>query len=262
MSIKLGVDVSSNNNNGTGIVDFNAIKAAGYDFAMVRVGYGTTAGGTFKGYISKSFTPQLTQAQAAGLEVGVYWWMNACSVEQAIIEAKACLDAIKKYRLTYPVCLDQEYNSPCGKWGVNKNRQLRTDMAKAFLETIQSASYYAMFYSSADWLNNWVYPAQLRAYDKWVADVRTGRSTPGFNGTYGIWQHSWKGRIPGNNFDIDLNRAYKDFPKLISDAGLNHLVANSTKNNQPEEQSTTSGSYILSLSDLISKGYSDICIKP
>ena len=135
-------------------------------------------------------------------------------------------------------------------------------MAKVFLEMIQSAGYYAMFYSSADWLNNWVYPVQLKAYDKWVADVRTGRSAPGFGGAYGIWQHSWTGRIPGNDFDIDLNRAYIDYPALIRNAQLNHLVSSDIQNNQPQEQPIMPGSYVLSLSDLMAKGYSDICIKP
>lgn len=259
--IKVGIDVSSLNNNGTGVIDFPPIKAAGYDFAMIKVGYGTSASGTFKGYISKSFVPQLTQAQTAGMDTGVYWWMNAVTVEQAKIEAQACLDAIKGYKLTYPVCLDQEYDSPCGKWGVNKNRQLRTDMALAFLEMIQKAGYYAMFYSSADWLTYWVYPAQLTAYDKWVADIRKGVTIPGFSGSFGIWQHSWVGRLAGNNFDIDLDRAYKDFPTLIRNAGLNHL-ADDTQSNQPSEPPVVSRSYVLSLSDLIAKGYSDIHIKP
>lgn len=224
MEIKArGVDVSSNNEGGTGAIDFAAIKKAGYNFAIVRVGYGTNSGGIFRGYISKSFVPQIEAAQAAGLDVSVYWYSNAATVEQAVIEAQACLSAIKPYKLDYPVYFDQEYDSPCGKWGVGKNRQLRTDLCKAFLETVEKAGYFAALYASKDWLDNWVFGEQLTAYDKWVAQYAS-RCT--YTGDYGMWQHhgdlpGFVGKISGVRQAIDLNDCYKDYPAIIRAAGLN-----------------------------------------
>ena len=49
--------------------------------------------------------------------------------------------------------MDQEYESPCGNaWGVSKGKQLRTDMAKAFLKVLEDAGYYAGLYASTNWL--------------------------------------------------------------------------------------------------------------
>ena len=82
-------------------MDFPAVSQSGRTFAMIRVGYGIQRTWGFEGYVSKSFVPQLVQAQAAGLDTGVYWYSHALNTDQARIEARTCLDAIKPYRLTF-----------------------------------------------------------------------------------------------------------------------------------------------------------------
>lgn len=39
--------------------------------------------------------------------------------------------------------------------------------------------------------------------------------------SYGIWQKSDSGRISGINGNVDLDEAYKDYPTIIKNAGLN-----------------------------------------
>ena len=46
-----GIDTSSNNQNGTGIVDFPAVSQSGRTFAMIRVGYGIQRTWGFEGYV-------------------------------------------------------------------------------------------------------------------------------------------------------------------------------------------------------------------
>ena len=160
---------------------------------------------------------------AAGLDWGAYWWSDAVTVSEARQEAVAFLQALKGLKPAYPVYMDQEYDSPCGKWGAVKNKQLRTDMIKAFLDTLQNAGYYAALYSSADWLQNWVFDCQLSQYDKWVAQYASKCT---YQGDYGMWQHhgnipGFIGHCDGISTPVDLNDCYRNYPRIIKDNLLN-----------------------------------------
>ena len=211
-----GIDTSSNNQNGTGIVDFPAVSRSGRTFAMIRVGYGIQRTWGFEGYVSKSFVPQLVQAQAAGLDTGVYWYSHALNTDQARIEARTCLDAIKPYRLTFPVSFDQEYEPQI----LALSRRERTNICIAFLQEIRKAGYYPMMYASKDWFETKVYDKELAEYDHWVAQYASKLT---YSGEAGIWQYSGSGTIPGVTGLIDLDVAYRDYPKLIREGGYNHL---------------------------------------
>ena len=222
-----GVDVSSNNQNALDM-DFAAIKAAGRQFVMVRVGYGVENNGVYSGYISKAFAPQITKAQAAGLDTGVYWYSYATTAEQAKIEAQACLKAIAPYKLTYPVAFDQEYQAQL----LALTSQQRTDICKAFLEEIENAGYYASLYASKNWFEQYLHDDQLAAYDHWVAQYAP-------NLTYakeaGMWQYSGTGKIEGVAGPIDLDVSYYDYPAIIRQAGLNHLDGEKDENQDQDE---------------------------
>lgn len=212
-----GIDISSHQ----GIVDFDKVKAAGYSFVIIKAGQGMTEMSTFK------TNPQylnMQRAEKAGLDWGAYWWSDAVTVDEAKQEAQAFIRALEGLKPTYPVWMDQEYASPCGQWGMPKNKQLRTDMVKVFVDTMQDAGYYSGLYASTDWLQNWVYGDQLKDYDKWVAQYAS-RCT--YKGEYGMWQHhgdlpGFVGRCDGVSGAVDLNDCYKDYPAIIKSAGLNN----------------------------------------
>ena len=68
-------------------IDFNKVKADGIDFVYVRVGYT----GYTKKKLSLNYDPNyqenITNALAAGLRVGVYWYSQALNEEEALQEA-------------------------------------------------------------------------------------------------------------------------------------------------------------------------------
>lgn len=252
-----GIDISSYQ----GTPDFVKLKAAGYSFVIIKAGQGLTQKVTFK----RDYLPAV---QAAGLEWGAYWWSDATTVAEAQAEARAFVAALEGLKPTYPVWMDQEYNSPCGKWGVNKNKQLRTDMAKAFMQILQNANYYTGLYASQDWLDNWVDKSQLTHFDKWVAQYASKCT---YVGSYGIWQNDVigkkgvKGRdyqtyglVPGLIENCDVDIAYLDYPSIIKTAGLNGWSKEAPKEDVPEPL----GSFVISLSEITSKGYSGIQICP
>ncbi len=47
-----------------------------------------------------------------------------------------------------------------------------------------------------------------------------------YNGTFGLWQYSWNGRIDGISGDVDLDYAYKDYPTIIKSARSNGFIVN------------------------------------
>lgn len=199
-----GIDISSHQ--GTEI-DFHKVKAAGYSFVIVRAGYGTK--------VSQTFAPQLEGAQAAGLDTGAYWYSYATSKEAANREVATCLEAIKPYKLTYPVYFDQEYEPVIQ--AVTKKE--RTEICKTFLGALETAGYYAGIYASKDWLENWLEP--LPEYDKWVAQYASKCT---YQGDFGMWQFTGNGKVDGIPAAVDINECYKDYPEIIKKAGLNHLA--------------------------------------
>ena len=85
MSVQ-GIDVSRHNT----ITDFRKVKASGIDFVIIRAGYGREISQK-----DPQFETNYKNAKAAGLNVGAYWYSYAQSVEEAKIESKVCLQAIK-----------------------------------------------------------------------------------------------------------------------------------------------------------------------
>ena len=94
MNIK-GLDVSEFQ----GEINWERVKNAGYQFAMIRAGYGFNT-------IDKQFQRNASECNRIGLPIGVYWFCYAVSPETAIQEADGCLRTIRNYRIDYPVCYD------------------------------------------------------------------------------------------------------------------------------------------------------------
>lgn len=205
-----GIDVSY----AQGAVDWNKVKAAGIKFAMIRAS---------RGYISdakpmavdKTFEYNITQATYYQIDVGVYHYLYATTVEEAREEARFLLETIKPYKITYPVVLDieEQYQADLGKSRV-------TALAKAFLEEIEKAGYYGMIYANKHWLTTYLDVSQLSDYDVWLAQWNT---VPTYTGDFGMWQYSAKGVVSGIDTYVDLNLAYKDYAKIIREGGYNNL---------------------------------------
>lgn len=205
-----GIDVSY----AQGAIDWAKVKKAGVEFAILRAS---------RGYISDAkpmmedvtFQYNVTQATEHGIEVGVYHYLYAYTVEEAREEARFFIETIKPYNITYPVVLDveEQYQADLGK------KQI-TAMCKAFLEEIEAAGYYPMLYSNKAWLTNFLDMEQLKDYDVWLAQWNT---VPTYDGPFGIWQYSSKGIVSGIDGYVDLNLAYKDYAKIIRQGGYNNL---------------------------------------
>lgn len=206
---RLGIDVSYCQTR----VDWNKVKTSGVQFVFVRVGYCYNNGAL---HIDKMFKSHMEGAAKAGIPVGIYLYSYAASIPAAKRAAKEVLQAVKPYKLTYPIAFDIEYEDIYTK-GTKANN---TNISAAFLQEIEKGGYYAMLYCSKDFLDNHLLPERLTAYDKWIAQYAS-KCTSAHK--HGIWQYSGSGRVQGIPVLVDLNYAYKDYPGIIRRAGLNRL---------------------------------------
>ena len=194
-------------------VDWQKVKEEGIRFAMVRVGY-CMNDGSLK--VDRMFQSHMEGAAAAGLDVGMYLYSYATSPSAAQKAAQQVLKAVEPYKLTYPIALDMEYDEEY----IKNSKENNTAIAAAFLREMEKGGYYAMLYCSKDFLDSYLLPERLTAFDKWIAQYNSKCTS---KHAHGIWQYSGSGKVRGVAEKVDLDVAYKDYPRIIRRAKLNKL---------------------------------------
>ena len=189
------------------------VKAAGYKGAMLR------AVGNRNGvpYIDPTFEDNYTNAKAAGLDIGVYYYTDAITEKLADEELAALRQALRGKELTMPVALDLENEA----LAVLKPNDL-TNLAAYHLEQIEKMGFFAQLYTYTSYANVHLDMARLAGrWDIWLADY-TGK-TPKVQFKYSAHQHSSEGRVPGINGPVDLDVTTVNYPKIIKTKGLTRL---------------------------------------
>ena len=128
----VGVDVSSHQYD----IDWSRVKAAGMEFAIIRVGYRGYETG--KVCLDDYFEKNIKGALENGLKVGVYFFSQAITPEEAIEEAEFVLNHIQGYEVTFPVVFDWEPFSYSTARTNGLDKETLTSCAVAFLERSQS----------------------------------------------------------------------------------------------------------------------------
>ena len=193
-----GIDVSAHQ----GTIDWTAVASDGVEYAMIRVGYrGYTEGDTS---LDELFYDNVAGALENGLQVGVYFFSQAITVQEAVEEAEIVLRAIEGLEVTYPVIFDWE-DIPQEARTDGMDPVTLTDCAKAFCETIEAAGYRAGVYF------NQAYGYQhynLLALDDYVFWLAQYDSVPDFYYDFQMWQYTNTGEVAGITGDVDLNLSF------------------------------------------------------
>ena len=197
-----GVDVSKF----SGDIDWNSVKEAGYSFAMIRVGYrGYSEGGLNK---DAYFDQNAKGCNEAGIHLGVYFFSQAISVEEAIEEASYVITQIKDYDITYPVCFDMEEMSGVNARANKLTKEEVTEITLAFCNTVKAAGYTPVIYANSHWIFSKLDLEQVKDIDKWYAQYA---SEPYYPYEFTMWQYSASGKVPGISNDVDLNLSFRDY---------------------------------------------------
>lgn len=208
-----GIDVSYHQES----ISWTDVKNSGIEFALLRTGY---VDDLSESQTDPLFASYYDGAVAAGLKVGVYYLSYALTPEEAVQEANFCLSILAGRRLDYPVFLDVEQENQAAL-----SADQLSAVAAAFCSTIQNAGYKAGVYSYADLLGSKLTGSILDPYEKWVAHV--GVSEPRYSGSYGIWQYSHEGTVPGISAQVPLDYSYRDYPNPAPQAADISLLSDS-----------------------------------
>ncbi len=192
----LGIDVSE----WQGVIDWQQVKAAGVEFAMIRAGWR----GSVQGVLAEDTYARANYqgAKDAGIKIGAYFFSQATSVEEAEEEARYLLGIIRDHPMDMPVVFDWEYIDETSRTA-NVDARTLTDCTKAFCTIIDDAGYQPMVYFNAGHSYDRIYIRELTEYPFWLARYDTVLDYPY---KVDMWQYTETGSVPGikGNVDIDL----------------------------------------------------------
>jgi GH25 family lysozyme M1 (1,4-beta-N-acetylmuramidase) len=199
---KMGVDVSHYQ----GSIDWEKVKEAGYEFAFVRIGFrGYGSAGTLNP--DKRYKENLTGALDAGLDVGVYFFSQAVSEEEAAEEAEYVLQLLDEAdipldRLTLPIVFDPENILDDAARTDDVTGEQFTKNAVAFCERIREAGASPMIYCNMLWEAYKLDLGVLDDYPVWYADYEELPQTPY---AFEFWQYSESAHVDGIPEAVDTD---------------------------------------------------------
>ncbi|MDE6687842.1 MAG: hypothetical protein K2K17_11060 [Lachnospiraceae bacterium] len=198
----VGVDISKTQD----YVDFLELKRAGIEFVMLRLGQRGYSSGEIT--MDEYFMDNLKRASEAGLDVGVYFFSQAVTVEEAEEEAQFVIDTLSENKIQYPVvfAMDTIPNEVSRIDSLDKME--RTNIALAFMDKIRENGYFPMVYGDKEWLIQKLSLGSMIGYDVWLSQEM---DIPDYPYQFVMWQYTTHGSIPGIAGDANLNICFIDY---------------------------------------------------
>ena len=203
-AVARGIDVS----NHQGTVDWNKVKAAGIDFAILKVG-------PVYGKPDDSFERNAAECERLGIPYGVYYYSYARSVEDANKEADRTLAWLGGHHPSLPVYYDLEDSYILQDPDFSKDKL--TQIAQAFCNRMEAVGFKSGIYANLNWLNNYLNSPSLSGYDHWVAQYNWRCD---YAGSYSFWQYSSSGNVPGVNGRCDMNYCFNGSLLNVDDSKM------------------------------------------
>ncbi len=217
MSLKnaKGVDISYANGN----IDLGKVKAAGFDYVMIRCGYGSD----LLTQDDAQFEANVRKAESLGLPWGVYLYSYATCKAEALSEVQHVKRLLKGKKPTMPIALDVEDSAYYTRHGCF-NKATITEVVRTFIEGIRKAGYYPMIYTGIYWLAEYIDKSVYMSCDLWIAQWNHTCQYTGDN--LGMWQYGGEvNYLESNSISgvgvIDKDICYRDYPTIIKNGGYN-----------------------------------------
>ena len=195
--VSYGIDVSAWQTN----VDYDAVKNAGCEFVLMRMGYYYNGEPVMDDYYERN----IREASAAGLDIGVYFYTTDNTEEGAREHARWVIDNLDGRELDYPIAFDWEEWGSFQEYGMNIHDL--NNVFEAFCDEVEKAGYTAMLYSSKNFLNN--FWENRNDHPVWLAHYVDETD---YEGPFAIWQASAYGYIPGIQGNVDMNIRFNSEP--------------------------------------------------
>lgn len=199
-----GVDVSEHQYD----IDWKQVADSGMDFAYIRIGRrGYTEGGLFN---DPWFEKNYREAKENGLLVGVYFYSQAITRQEALEEAEFTINALQDRVPDLPIVYDWEYVSNEDA-GIARTRDLdmdtRTDCAVAFCERIKEDGFDVSVYFNRQIGYHGYDLSRLTEYSFWFALPINPPDLcwPSFYYTLDMWQYTISGSVSGIDGPVDMD---------------------------------------------------------
>lgn len=194
----VGADISKH----TGKIYFPSLKAAGIDYVMIRLGSRGYSSGQIA--LDENFKENIDGALEAGLDVGVYFYSQAITQDEAVQEADFVVQNLEPYRgkVKYPVAFNMGFVSNDKSRIEGLSRDDKTIVTISFLEAVKAAGYVPMVYGDKEWFLKEVDLAKLQNYDVWLSQEE---EIPDYPYRYAMWQYDTNGVLNGIDGGADLN---------------------------------------------------------
>ena len=235
-----GIDISSynhtlNSNGEYEPIDWFALKEAGVDYVILKIGSTLRDHGT-RGGIEPTFEMDYAGAKAAGIDVGVYFFTYSTTVSGIRKDAELLLTYLDGKQFEYPIYLDLEPSENEDYHPENIASPILTEMLLTFFSTLQREGYYTGLYVNNEFLFNilqtdnmielfeiwYARPPRLESYT-WNPEDNESFvwNTEKYGEHLGMWQYCWTGILAPISTDVDFNYSYKDYPSIIKQYGFN-----------------------------------------
>ena len=189
----IGIDVSAWQDE----IDFDAVKAAGCEFVIIRIGYSEDGQMT----VDKRFDENIKKARAAGIKTGVYLYTTDNTEEEIRASADQLIEKLGGEPLDLPVAFDWEDFGSFQSYEMSFHDLNR--LYDAFADQLSQSGYECMLYGSKNYLEKVWENTDTRPV--WLAHY-TDKTD--YKGPFYMWQASCTGRIDGIDGDVDMDVMY------------------------------------------------------
>lgn len=201
-----GIDVSTHQ----GTIDWDEVAGAGLSFAIIKATQGrseATAG--LRNFTDSKFKRNIAEAHRIGLRVGVYHYLTAQTVGEAMEEAEYFLSVIEPYKPLIDLWAVADVESKY----LPKDKTPLTQIVNTFCSRVTSAGLQPMVYTNPDYLKHRL--GDISYWPLWLALWRKKTNVPAVKDypSMKLWQ--WGGEaISGIEGKTDANFAIVDLPEI------------------------------------------------
>lgn len=196
--MRKGIDISKWQNN----IDFGKVKNTDVEFVILRSSYRQTVDPKFFEYVEGCKKNNITI-------FGIYHFIYALNDEQALAEAKFCIEQLKKAGLSDDIMVfsDFEYDTinKAAQSGVTLTKNECNRFTEFFCEYVSSQGYKTGIYCNNDFHKNWYNKDLFNKYPLWLADYS---GEPDHKCL--VHQYTNSGIVNGINGKVDMNYLYED----------------------------------------------------
>lgn len=199
ISTRRGIDVSRFQ----GKINWKKVANDDMDYAYIRLGY--RGYGSGKIVLDDTYEYNIKNANAAGLDTGVYFFTEATSEREAIEEAEFVLENLEGQNIDLPIVLDVEESASSDSRTKDLTKEQRTDAVIAFCERIKKAGHDVMIYGNTKSFLIMMDMERLEEYDKWFAYYKYPLRFPY---KMKMWQYTSSGIVDGIEGGVDINISF------------------------------------------------------